>query len=327
MHANESNNDTKLNDTDLEDLVSIVIVNFNSGDQLVNCVNSILVNSKSVIEKIIIVDNSSKDNSHINAVFEGSLITQINNDQNLGFARACNQGAAECSSEFILFLNPDTLIRNSCIKMTTEFMVNASPSVGVCGIKTTDLDGKPHRDCARFPSLKHFIYKSVGLAQAFPKLFEPVTLAEFNHIESRYVDHVIGAYYFVRNADFKKLGGFDERFFVYLEDLDFSLRMKQIGKHVYYLAETEVFHQRHGTSDDLLDQRISFSLHSRILYAKKWFSSCSYGLVLLFTLLVEPLIRICITLVLEPRGLSSLLKNYIILFKKLSVTKQPKSLP
>src|SRR5660398_194498 len=110
--------------------------------------------------------------------------------------------------------------------------------------------------CARFPCVSGFLAHAVGLDRSFPRLGH--FMAEWDHLANRQVDHVIGAFFLVRRGLFEQLQGFDERFFVYFEDVDFSCRAKQSGWKSYYLADTQAFHAGGGTSNQVKAQR-SFS--------------------------------------------------------------------
>jgi len=116
-------------------------------------------------------------------------------------------------------------------------------------------------------------------------------MAEWPHDITRDVDHVIGAFFLVRRSLFESLGRFDERFFVYLEDLDFSYRARQAGWRSVYLANAQAFHAGGGTSHQVKARRLFYSLRSRLLYAAKHFSKSGAALVFLATLLLEPLSR------------------------------------
>jgi GT2 family glycosyltransferase len=114
---------------------------------------------------------------------------------------------------------------------------------------------------------------------------------EWDHRKTRRVDHVIGAFFLVRRELFVDLHGFDERFFVYLEDLDFSFRAHKAGWCTVFLAEAQAFHAGGGTSQQVKARRLFYSLRSRLLYAFKHFSRPGAVGVLLTTLLVEPVSR------------------------------------
>jgi GT2 family glycosyltransferase len=116
-------------------------------------------------------------------------------------------------------------------------------------------------------------------------------MAEWDHASILQVDHVIGAFFLVRREIFNSLNGFDDRFFVYLEDLDFSFRARKAGWRSMYLADAQAFHAGGGTSNQVKARRLFYSLRSRLLYAFKHFSWLGAIAVVLATLLVEPLSR------------------------------------
>jgi hypothetical protein len=116
-------------------------------------------------------------------------------------------------------------------------------------------------------------------------------MTTWDHRESRAVDHVMGAFYLIRRRLFESLKGFDERFFVYLEDLDLSYRAYQAGWHSFYLAEIKAYHKGGGTSEQIKSVRLFYSLRSRILYGFKHFRRWTASGLMLGTLFLEPLIR------------------------------------
>jgi len=117
-------------------------------------------------------------------------------------------------------------------------------------------------------------------------------MSEWAHDSTQKVDHVMGAFFLVRREVFEKLRGFDERFFVYLEDLDFSYRAKQAGWDSAYLADVQAFHYGGGTSNQVKARRLFYSLRSQLLYAFKHFHWLGALWVLLVMLVVEPVTRI-----------------------------------
>ncbi len=155
-----------------------------------------------------------------------------------------------------------------------------------------DDNGLISKSCTRFPTLGAFMIKIVGLDRLFPLKFPSYTMLEWDHSDSRRVDHVIGAFYLVRRSLFEMIGGFDERFFIYLEDLDFSLRAKQIGYDTFYLASVKVHHKGGGTSESIKAQRLFYSLRSRLIYVLKHFKVLDALFVILGTLFFEPISRI-----------------------------------
>ncbi|WP_222927547.1 glycosyltransferase family 2 protein [Biomaibacter acetigenes] len=233
-------------------LISIVIVNWNSGRQLYECLKSIYNAKKDGLEidRVVVVDNASSDNSLFGLEEIDIPLKIIKNSTNRGFAAACNQGAKESNADYLLFLNPDTLLFKYSLSKPIAFMEKAeNRNIGIVGIQLINENKEISRTCARFPTLGQFNSKIFGLDRLFPKL--SYFMAEWDHKSDRFVDHVIGAFFLVRRQLFEKLNGFDERFFVYLEDLDFSYRAKQLGYSSYYLTSTKAYHKGGGSSEKL----------------------------------------------------------------------------
>lgn len=275
-------------------LVSIIVVNWNSGLQLRDCIDSISRHGGGLVEQVIVVDNGSMDGSDA-SVKDMPNVTLIRTGANLGFGKACNLGAQQAKSPYLLFLNPDAALYADTLPKAVAFMeAPANSRVGICGVQLRDEAGHVSRSCARFPSALGFVAHAVGVDRLFPRRGH--FMAEWDHVQTRQVDHVIGAFFLVRRELFNALHGFDERFFVYLEDLDFSYRAHQAGWRSVYLTDTQAFHAGGGTSNQVKARRLFYSLRSRLLYAFKHFSWMGAFAVLLATLLVEPLSRSALAL-------------------------------
>jgi N-acetylglucosaminyl-diphospho-decaprenol L-rhamnosyltransferase len=271
--------------------IDIVIVNWNAGEQLSDCLKSLVQARLSTnLGKVVVVDNASTDTS-LNILESIDLpIELIRNKENLGFGAACNQGARSCRSKYLLFLNPDTRVSESSLKVPLAFLeAEDGANVGACGIQLIDGDGTVSRSCARFPTAVTFCAAAVGLSHIRPRWFANIHLSEWAHDETRSVDHIIGAFYFMRRAIFQEIGGFDERFFVYLEDLDLSKRVIGKGHKVVYLATAQAFHQGGGTSSQVKSQRLFYSRRSRVQYAFKHLSFTGAILVTCCTFFIEPI--------------------------------------
>lgn len=267
-------------------MISTIIVNWNAGPQLKHCLDTM---AGTITRQIIVVDNASADGSEQSAA-DRSGVVLIRSPENLGFGKACNLGAQRATTEYLLFINPDAAVYPDTLEKALAFMQNPNNAqVGICGVQLIDESGQVARSCARFPSATGLVAHAIGLDRIFPRLGHFMT--EWSHDSTQEVDHVIGAFFLVRRALFESLGGFDERFFVYLEDLDFSLRARQAGWRTVYLADVQAFHAGGGTSNQVKARRLFYSLRSRLLYAAKHFSVGGAALVFLATLLLEPLSR------------------------------------
>jgi len=276
-------------------LMDIVIVNWNAGPQLAEAVASIVQYHHDLISSVIIVDNASIDDSL--ALVEAITGSQfpvhiIHNTENLGFAAACNQGAELASSAYLLFLNPDTRLFENSLSVPLAFMQRPeNADVGIVGIQLVDEHNHIARSCARFPSLGIFAAQTLGLNRLPGLRHFTHPMAEWNHENTQQVDQVIGAFFLMRHPPFKFLGGFDERFFVYFEEVDLSLRARQAGWRSVYLAEARAFHAEGGTSRQVKAHRLFYSLRSRLLYGFKHFTPWQAWALLGVTLVVEPVSR------------------------------------
>src|SRR5450830_419774 len=273
--------------------LSIIIVNWNAGSQLAEVVSSIEKYHHGLVSSVVIVDNASTDDSLGRVETLQDLpfkLLVIRNSENYGFGKACNLGAQQAKSEYLLFLNPDAALYADTLPKALAFMQDpANSKVGICGVQLLDEAGHVSRSCARFPSAVGFVAHAVGLNRFFPSLGH--FMAEWDHAQTRQVDQVIGAFFLVRRNLFEALHGFDERFFVYFEEVDFSYRARQAGWRSVYLAEAQAFHAGGGTSNQVKARRLFYSLRSRLLYAFKHFSWIGAAGVLLTTLLVDPVSR------------------------------------
>jgi len=310
----------------------IVIVNWNSGNQLKECIKSIQSAefTNCVLNKVIIVDNDSKDNS-IELVRELNFdkLEIIQNKENLGFGKACNIGAKLAQEDFILFLNPDTKVyKDTFQKLFNIIKNNHDTNIAVYGIQLIGDDGKVQRTCARFPTAKHFIIRSLGLNKLNPRLFPSYTMEDWDHKETRETNHVIGAFFLLKRHLFERLNGFDERFFVYIEDLDFSKRAHGLGYKAIYITESKAYHKGGGTSEKVKDKRLFYLLRSQIIYSYKHFNLLTATFVLFLTVFIEPVSRIIfLTLKGSFTEIKEVLKAYKMLYSDmLNILRVVKSL-
>lgn len=298
-------------------MISIIIVNWNSSYQLLDCLSSIDQYNHNIVQQVIIIDNASTDNSLslVETVLQPSFkLKIIKNTKNKGFAAACNQGAEIATTKYLLFLNPDTLLYENSLIKTCQFMENPdNHKVGVVGIQLVDENREIARSCANFPNTMQFLFKNLGINRFFKKINHAMTY--WDHAENKQVDQVIGAFFFTTNNLFTQLGGFDERFFVYFEEVDFSLRAKNRGFHSYYLADAQAFHAGGGTSRNVKATRLFYSLRSRLLYGFKHFSTSNAILLAIITLLLEPITRLVLSVAkMSFQDIKNTWQGYFMLF-------------
>lgn len=298
--------------------LAIVIVNWNAGQQLRDCIASVGRASHDgfALSGVVVVDNGSADDSLEGIEQLGVPVTVVRNSINRGFAAACNQGAAQATGDYLLFLNPDTVLFEDSLTLPIEFMeLKENSSIGICGIKLLDEQGSYSTSCARFPSARIFLGAATGLSKVIPRVFPRHLMTGIECENGGVVDQVIGAFFLVRGKLFRKLNGFDERFFVYFEEVDFSLRAKRLGYSSYLLTGATAFHKGGGCTDAVKATRLFYSLRSRLQYGKKHFSAAGNMALMITTVFVEFGARIfAAALALSPSQMRETLSGYGKLF-------------
>ena len=275
--------------------LDIIIVNWNAGEQLRRCVESVAAAERTGFElmRVVVVDNGSTDRSAEGLGGRALPLTVIRNASNRGFAAACNEGAEGSRAEYVLFLNPDTVLFSDSLSKPIADMENPEHrTVGIVGIQLIDERGAVSHSCARFPTAGRILSKSLGLYRLAPRLFPSYQMADWDHGRSREVDYVSGAFFLVRRRVFVELGGFDERFFVYFEETDFSRRMRDRGWTSRFLAEAKAVHRGGGVSEQARAHRLFYAAASRMLYATKHFPALGALAVAGVTLTLEPVVRV-----------------------------------
>lgn len=223
--------------------LSVIIVNYNVKHFLEQCLYSVL-SSKEVDTEIIVVDNQSSDGSMAFLPQKFPQVKFIENRENLGFAKACNQGLAAAGGEYILFLNPDTIVTENCFRDSINFLA-ARPEAGGLGIRMIDGSGNFLKESKRaFPSPLTSLYKLFGLARLFPRsaVFSKYHLGQLSEKENNEVDVLAGAYMLIKKKVLDTAGSFDENFFMYGEDVDLSYRIQQAGYKNFYFADNHIIH-------------------------------------------------------------------------------------
>ncbi|MBN1758818.1 MAG: glycosyltransferase [Chitinispirillaceae bacterium] len=252
--------------------ISIIIVNYRVPEHLREALRSIGQAEMSDRTEVIIVDNASGDNSQSLITSEFPDIRWIQLKHNIGFGKACNVGARNAQGKYLLLLNPDTMIARNTLSIAFRFM-EAHPEIGLLGPKILNPDGSLQASCKRgFPTPSVTFYHFTGLSRFFPnsKRFGQYNLTYMDPNTSAPVDAVSGSFMLMPRALFLKIGGFDERFFLYGEDLDLCYRIKESGHAVWYHPQTQIIHRKGKSSaKSLLRSRIAF-YEAMILFSRKY---------------------------------------------------------
>jgi GT2 family glycosyltransferase len=194
--------------------------------------------------EVTVIDNNSADSSIDYLKPRFGAVNFLVNKENIGFAKACNQGIEQAKGKYILFLNPDTIVPEDCFRKCIAFF-DSHPDAGALGIKMLDGSGNFLKESKRsFPSPKTSLYKLFGLSKLFPrsKTFSKYHLGNLDENEDHEVDVLAGAFMMIKKEVIDITGGFDEVFFMYGEDVDLSYRVQKAGYKNYYFSGSSIIH-------------------------------------------------------------------------------------
>ena len=243
---------------------SVVTVNYRSWPYTLRCIDSLYGTGYRDFE-VVVVDNDQAVVPEI-----PHPVRLIRNPENVGFARACNQGVFASRGEYVVFINPDTLVEGGFFESLEEFF-EENPRAGVAGPKITEADGKLQLSARKD---LNFVSGLVGRTSLLTRLFpnSPLVKHLFPAAEKLVgptpVDWVSGACMAVRRQTLEEIGPMDERFFMYFEDADLCRRAREAGWLVYYLPHVEILHYSGASSGD--HPRAIWDLHkSAFLYHRK----------------------------------------------------------
>lgn len=256
-------------------MIDIVIVNYNSTEHLLGCLDSIRKNIDGLNHKIYVHDNASDED--VEEILSGYPEIHLRiNPQNLGFAKAVNNAIREGSSEYIVLLNPDTFVMKGFFDDCVRFM-QENPEVGIMGPRILDHDGRLQNSARAFPTpLTAFFGRSSFLSRRFPK--NPITSRNLLSLKSdgkspMEVDWVSGACMIVRRKAVEAVGLLDERFFMYWEDTDWCQRMRNAGWRVVYYPKPYIYHYVGGSSEKTIIRSVIEFHKSVYLLFDKYFES------------------------------------------------------
>jgi GT2 family glycosyltransferase len=251
--------------------LSIVIVNWKTPLLLARCLKSIEKDSGFSQFTLYVVDNNSQDQSVSLLEKDFPYVKLQVNQSNLGFSRACNQVIPKVESEYVLLLNPDTVVEGDAISKLTHFM-DAHPDCGAVGPKVLNPDGSLQLACRRsFPSPSAAFFRLTYLSRIFPKnaLFSKYNMTYEDPDACTEVDALSGSCMMVRKKAVDQIGLLDEEIFMFGEDIDWCWRIKEASWKIFYLPDAVVWHA-HGASSRLRPIGATIDLHKgmEVFYRK-----------------------------------------------------------
>jgi len=230
--------------------VAIAIVTWNSAKEIAECLAPLQTLPENW--EVWVADNASTDETVELIRNQFPKVKLIANQENRGFAEGCNLIARQTASEFILFLNPDSIAGKKDLEKSLA-EISEKPEVGILGVKLSDENGALQKSCYKFPTVFNSFVEKLGLYRLLSESQRGEYLLGdfFDHQASREVDWLYGAFMLVRRAAFEKVGGIPEDYFLFAEDLDFCFRVKQAGCKVWFCAEAEIVHKGNQSAGQL----------------------------------------------------------------------------
>lgn len=252
--------------------LSIVIPHLNRKRSLHKCLSSIPQAAETVSHEVIVVDNGSTDGSQEMLRDAFPKVRLLQNEINEGFGRATNRGFRLAQGRYFLCLNNDTTLLPHSLRILTSFM-EKNPEAGVSGGKILNRDGTLQPSARSFPGFETaFFNRSSFLTRLFPKnaFSRRYLLSDWDHKSPRQVDWISGSFFMIRRSLTEKIGFFDERFFLYCEDVDYCRRAKKAGYRVFYVPEAQIIHDTRYSGKRL--DTLFFHHQSMYRFYKKYHS-------------------------------------------------------
>lgn len=260
--------------------LSVIIVNYNVKLFLQQCLNSVEQAMQGIEGEVIVVDNNSADGSCAMVRNQFSDCKLIENKENTGFSKANNQAIAIAKGQYVLLLNPDTVVEENTFRTCLNFM-DSHPRAGALGVRMIDGKGRFLPESKRgLPTPQVAFCKMSGLGRLFPKskYFNRYYLGHLDENTNHAVEILTGAFLFMRKEALEKTGSLDETFFMYGEDIDLSYRFLQAGYQNYYLAHTTIIHYKgESTKKGSLNYVIHF-YRAMMIFARKHFRQQGLGI-------------------------------------------------
>jgi GT2 family glycosyltransferase len=219
--------------------LSIIIANWNTKELIEGCINSIFDTTPTGIPdfEIIVIDNASTDGSLEYLKTQSSRITLIENRENLGYAKACNQGMKTANGKYILLLGSDTIMQKNTLNECVSFL-ETNNDAGAVACRLLNPDGSVQNSLKKFPKLKNAFYTYLSL----DKMNREYDMADFDYNQSCVVDQAAATFLMIRKEILEKINYFDESYRILYNDVDLSSKIWRQGYKIYFLHTVSIIH-------------------------------------------------------------------------------------
>jgi len=269
--------------------LSIIIVNWNTQDILLQCLESVEADLavSELATEVIVVDNASTDNSVKLVKEKFPWVDLIENSENVGFAAANNQAIEQSSGRYVLLLNSDTEVKPRALQILYNYL-DAHPQAGAAGSQLLNPDGTLQTSCYPFPTLSRELWRLLHLDVLWS--YGVYHMANWDTESPREVEVIQGASLLLRRAALDQVGLLDDRYFMYTEEVDLCYRLHQGGWQLYWVPKSKVVHYG-GQSTKQVPTKMFLCLYqSKLIFLRKhygWLAAQFYKLILLFATLAR----------------------------------------
>ncbi|MBM3493609.1 MAG: glycosyltransferase family 2 protein [Armatimonadetes bacterium] len=241
--------------------LSLIVLNWNTQADLERCLVSIEGQDCGVSVETVVVDNASEDGSVEMVRAQFPNVRLVVNEGNLGFGAGNNRGISHTYGRYVMFLNSDTVMTHGALGELVRH-ADRRLDAAIFGPKLLNTDGSLQYSCRSFPNLGTGFFRNTPLGRLFPRnrFTDDYLLSSWDHSSARDVDWVSGSALMIRREDLLELGGFDEGFFMYCEDVDLCYRARLLGRKVVYCPASVIYHHI-GRSSDQVPTRMTFEFH------------------------------------------------------------------
>ncbi len=248
---------------------SIIIVSWNVRERLRYNLER-LAESTNVTFETIVIDNASHDGTVAMLAADFPEVSVIANEENRGFAAACNQGLRRAAGTYLLLLNPDMAVEPQTLERLKAWL-EANPQAAVTGIKLLDSDGNLVRHVRRFPTWLDQTAIAFKLPHLLPRLLDRYIMSDFDYGQASSVDSIRGAFFVIRRPVLEAIGLLDERFFIWFEEVDYCRRARHSGLEVWYTPAAQAIDYV-GQSFNQVSTRAkqAYFRRSLLAYFSKW---------------------------------------------------------
>lgn len=248
--------------------ISVIIVTYNNAETIADCLESLIKQNIASAMEIIVIDNYSTDGTV--DLLKRENIKIIKNKVNLGFAKAVNQGAIQASGQYLFLLNPDVILAKEALSELIK-VINSNEKIAMVGGKFINEKGKLLVSFGNFPSVKTEFVQKLKLYKIFPwgRYIESTFTSNKLFKTIHQVDWASGGFCLIKKDVFQTLGGFDENFFLYLEDVDLAKRIHELGYQIYFCPMAEAVHRQSRSNSGLAKKYEQESLKYYFMKHKK----------------------------------------------------------